>query len=142
MANLPIHDDDIVWDGDVPRPKVARKLSRDTMNELARCSLSLPYQGIWDSESQRYVIPDPLYVGKSVGEVLLLQMASDAINGNEKARTELLDRVMGKPKQSVDATVTTMTFNDFLEMSAMEAGDIIDVESQHDTDVLNDIEGV
>lgn len=142
MANLPIHDDDIVWDGDVPRPKLARKLSRDSMNELARCSLSLPYQGIWDSESQRYVIPDPLYIGKSVGEVLLLQMANDAVNGNEKARTELLDRVMGKPKQSVDATVATLDFNKFLELSAEGAFDLLDVEAQYDTDTLNEIEGV
>lgn len=142
MANLPIHDDDIVWDGDVPRPKLARKLSRDSMNELARCALSLPYQGIWDSESQRYVIPDPLYIGKSVGEVLLLQMANDAVNGNEKARTELLDRTMGKPKQSVDATVATLDFNKFLEMSAAGTFDLLDVEAQYDTDTLNEIEGV
>jgi len=132
-----IANDEIVWDGDIPRLKHSRKLTRDSMNALAQCALSLPYVGVWDSELQQHIIPDPSFYGKSIGEVLLLQLANEAINGDAKARTEMLDRTMGKPKQSVDATVTTMTFNDFLEASAMDS--IIDISSDYDYDY---IEGV
>ena len=77
-----------------------------------------------------YTGDDPRFVGKSRLEATLLSLADDAPH-DPGARTELLDRVMGKPKQRVDSTNVNITLSGFLQQVAeKEKGEVVDVEFQ------------
>lgn len=73
---------------------------------------------------------DPRFQGKSRLEATLLSLADDAPH-DPQARTELLDRVMGKPKQRVDNTNVNITLSGFLQQVAeKEKGEVVDAEFQ------------
>lgn len=77
-----------------------------------------------------YAGDDPRFKGKSRLEATLLSLADDAPH-DPQARTELLDRVMGKPRQRVDATSVNVTLSGFLQQvaEAEKAGEkVVDAE--------------
>ena len=81
---------------------------------------------------------DPRFVGKSRLEATLLSLADDAPHDPE-ARKELLDRVMGKPKQRVDATNVNITLSGFLQQidsAEAEVVDVIDVTPDEDEEEM------
>lgn len=59
------------------------------------------------------------YLGKTRLEVAVLSLAK-ASEYDSSARTEFLDRAMGKPKQRVDSTSVTVNLTDFLHQLAEE----------------------
>ena len=61
----------------------------------------------------------PEFVGKTRMEVAVLSLGQDSAT-DPKARTEFLDRIMGKPKQKTEALVTTLNLNDYLLRLAEE----------------------
>lgn len=66
-----------------------------------------------------YIGQDERFIGKTKLEAAVLSLA-DAATVYESARTEFLDRVMGKPKQRVDSTTITMDLTSFLRQLAEE----------------------
>ncbi len=104
----------IVWGADgLPRPSSAPSLSPASISELATVALSLPYK------------PDPLvpseaeeFEGMTNAEVMIVKLARSAAGGNMAATTELLDRVLGRPKQSVESKTMSMTYADVLKEKA------------------------
>jgi hypothetical protein len=99
------------WDGDTPFLTCApERLSKDpqaSIPDLLRKVLDMPYQG-----------DNPAYEGLSFGEALVISMARDAADGSGDARDAILDRLLGKPKQSIESVQITATLNDFLDSVA------------------------
>jgi hypothetical protein len=81
---------------------------------------------------------DPRFQGKSRLEATLLSLADDAPHDPE-ARKELLDRVMGKPRQRVDSTNVNITLSGFLQeidSMEMETATVIDVTPEEDEEEM------
>lgn len=62
---------------------------------------------------------DPDYEGKTRLEAAVLSLAQDSAT-SPQARTEFLDRIMGKPKLKTESVVTTLNLNDYLTQLAAE----------------------
>ena len=82
-------------------------VGRDT--DLSKCAESCLETIVRDE----YRGEDPRFQGMSRLEATLLSLAEDAPH-DPQARTELLDRVMGKPRQKVDTTSVNLTLTGFL----------------------------
>lgn len=75
----------------------------------------------------KYTGDDVRFKGKSRLTVALETLAEDS-STDPKARTEFLDRVMGKPKQRVDQTNVNVNLVGWLGQLAEQDGQIIDAE--------------
>jgi hypothetical protein len=62
---------------------------------------------------EEYSGNDPRFVGKTNLEATMWSLVLDAPH-DPQARTELLDRAMGKPRQKVDTTSVNLTLSGFL----------------------------
>lgn len=104
-----------MWDANgVPVPSSAPLLSKQNVEDLAVAALSLPYVG------------DPLglypeFDGMTNAEVMLVKLARQAADGSMDATEILLDRVLGRPKQSVESKTFRMTYEDLLREKAAAA---------------------
>lgn len=99
------------WENGIPYLVSApERLSSDPaalIPELLRKVLDLPYQG-----------DNPAYKNLSYGEAMVISMARAAADGSGDARDAILDRLLGKPKQSIESVQITATLNDFLDSVA------------------------
>lgn len=77
--------------------------------------------------SDKYTGDDPRFQGKTRLEAAVLSLAEDAPH-DPQARTEFLDRVMGKPRQRVDSTNLNVTLSGFLEQLAEEESETVEAQ--------------
>jgi hypothetical protein len=70
---------------------------------------------------------DPRFIGKTNLEATILSLVHDAPH-DPQARTELLDRAMGKPRQKVDTTSVNLTLSGFLREVAEKEKAVPDEE--------------
>jgi len=132
----------IVWGPDgVPRPSSTITVSKQGIEDLAAVALSLPYKiaeippDLPDKEHKAAVLrqeEEMEFEGMTNVEVMLVKLARSAAAGDPEATGMLLDRVLGRPKQSVESKSMTMTYADVLKEKASRAGaasksDVIDV---------------
>lgn len=122
----------LVWKDGMPVVTGAPvRLSRDpsvSVPELLRACLDLPYDG-----------PDPSLAGRTLGEAMIVNLTRQAASGDHDARTTILDRILGKPKQSIESVTLSGDLNDFLDKVAKET--IIDTVPEYvDTPVDNSVE--
>lgn len=103
----------IEWVNGVPEP-VYKNINPSSVKQLAITALSLPYQGEYVPELDVMYI-DPRFEGMSNAEVMWIRMAEKASTGDLKAAEMILDRVLGKPKQSVENATMTMNYTEFLD---------------------------
>ena len=103
----------IEWVNGVPEA-VYKNITPTSVKQLANTALSLPYQGEYIAELDTNVI-EPRFAGMSNAEVMWVKMAEKAANGDLKAAEMILDRVLGKPKQSVESATMTMNYTEFLD---------------------------
>lgn len=119
----------------IPHPVEARvKIRKETVSALLPAALSMPYEPIKvpfidvdgrptgeliipESEF-RYRNPDGTWMSKA--EVGAMRLADGFARGEEKPTAQVLDRILGKPKQEVATTNTNMTFQDWLAIKAQE----------------------
>jgi hypothetical protein len=137
----------IVWGPDgVPRPSSVPTISRQGIEDLAAVALSLPYKipevplNLPDKERQEAVArreAEMEFDGMTNAEVMIVKLARSAASGDPEATSMLLDRVLGRPKQSVESKSMTMTYADVLKEKAAraQAFDVV-VESARDSDGL------
>lgn len=104
----------IQWVQGVPEP-VYRNITPKSVKELATTALSMPYVGVYDEELGMHVI-EPEFEGMSNAEVMWVKVARKAADGELEATKIILDRVLGKPKQSIESTTMSLTYPEFLEM--------------------------
>lgn len=69
--------------------------------------------------TDQYDGDDKTFEGKTRIEAAVLSLAQDS-TVDPRARTEFLDRIMGKPKIKTEALVTTLNLNDYLTQLAAE----------------------
>lgn len=77
----------------------------------------MPYQGEYNEELDMYII-EPRFEGMTNAEVMWIRTAEKAASGDLAATNLILDRVLGKPKQSVESMSMSMSYPEFLEFLA------------------------
>ena len=104
----------ITWVNGVPEPTTVKIVNPQSVKKLAQVAASFPYQGEWDEELETYIV-EPRFKGMSNIEVMWIRLAEKAANGDTGAMNMMFDRILGKPKQSVETASVSMTYQDFLE---------------------------
>lgn len=139
----------IVWGPDgIPRPSSVPTLTPQGIGDLAAVALSLPYKipevplNLPDKEHQEAVArreDEMEFEGMTNAEVMIIKLARAAASGDQEATTMMLDRVLGRPKQSVESKSMTMTYADVLKEKAARAAVVDAVCAQI---VEGDLEGL
>lgn len=98
----------------LPVPTSVPTISKQALTQLADVALSLPYT-------------DPLgidkeFEGMTNAEVMMIRLARRAAGGDMAAAESLLDRVLGRPKQSVESKSLRLSYEDFIKERAAAAG--------------------
>jgi hypothetical protein len=105
----------IEWHNNLPRVVGKEVLTKQALNDLNECALTLDYNPI-RSEDTGEILPSELrFVGKMNAEVAAIKRAEAAAQGDDDIYERVLDRVLGKPKQSVETKSMTMTYQDYLD---------------------------
>jgi hypothetical protein len=118
----------IVWGPDgVPRPASTPVLSPKNLEDLATTALSLPFV------SDPLSLSDKEFEGMTNAEVMLVRLARAAAGGSQAATEAMLDRVLGRPKQSLESKSMTMTYADVLREKADRAA----AETKRQEDVVD-----
>jgi len=97
----------IVWENNVPRCVDRDVFPATEIKSVTEAILAEPFYdplGIW-----------PEYEGMSKGEVVLRQLIHAATRGDRDATKELLDRLVGRPKQQIESKRLTMSYQDYLD---------------------------
>lgn len=116
----------VVWGADgLPAPATVPLLSKPQIDALAAAALSLPYSPVPPSEAlpkeqyevafNQYLAECAEFEGMTNAEVMYVRLARKAAEGDKEATTVLLDRVLGKPKQSVESKSMKLTYEDYLQ---------------------------
>lgn len=114
----------IQWDENGnPVPISQPVLAKKQIQDLGAAVMSMPYQDPLGLE--------PEFDGMTNAEVIYIRLARDAADGDHEARKELLDRVLGKPKQTSEVKKLDLTYQDFVDELARKAGKAADVEGEN-----------
>lgn len=119
-SNAPISATSIQWVNGMPEP-VVKHITPSSVKQLASTALSMPYQGEYNAELDIFVV-EPRFSGMTNAEVMWIKIAEKAATGDLSAVNIILDRVLGKPKQSVESMSMSMTYPEFLEHLAKQEG--------------------
>ena len=109
----------ITWINGVPEPTYGKIVNLQSVKKLAQVAASLPYEGEWDEELEMYIL-EPRFKGMSNIEVMWIRLAEKAANGDMGAMSMMFDRLLGKPKQSVETASVSMTYQEFLKELAKQ----------------------
>lgn len=154
-----------------PRPVSAKPTNKRTISELLPAALATQYEpkyvpklryfvnerGLWEQETQRdpqtgkiiyEMDPSDLRFRNGDGtwmtkaEVGALLLAEAYARGEEKAQNQVLDRILGKPKQEMEVTQTKLTFMDWLkirrgDLDAQEAPQVTIAPAQLPPQLVN-----
>ncbi len=124
----------IIWTPEgVPMPSSSPLLSKQNIEDLATTALSLPYTG---GEEE--------FASMTNAEVMLVRLARAAAGGDQSAAEALMDRVLGRPKQSVESKSFRMTYEDLLKEKAAAAqrAETVEVQIVRDDKPFGDLEGL
>ena len=119
-SNVPIRTTAIQWVNGVPEP-IVKHITPTSVKALATTALSMPYQGEYNAELDMYII-EPRFANMTNAEVMWIRTAEKAAAGDLAATNLILDRILGKPKQSVESMSMSMTYPEFLEHLAKQVG--------------------
>ena len=115
---------ELLWQDGMPylasAPVRVSNNPQEALPELLRKVLDLPYDG-----------SDSTLAGLSNAEAIAVQVARSAANGDLNATQMLFDRLLGRPKQSIETVSLTGDLNTFLDQVA-EATKIETIEVEAD----------
>ncbi len=97
----------IRWEGNIPVTESRDVFPVAELKNVTEAILAEPFEdplGIW-----------PEYIGLSKGEVVLRQLIGRATCGDKDATKELLDRLVGRPKQQIESKKLSMTYQEYLD---------------------------
>jgi hypothetical protein len=107
MAPAIINRRMIAWGPDgLPIPVSTPLISKVQIEALASTALSLPFHDP--------LCLEPEFEGMTNVEVMMVKMARKAAGGDLAVASELLDRVLGRPKQSMESKSLNLSYEDFL----------------------------
>jgi len=113
----------ITWVNGKPIPTYSDPLNKQQMSDLLTAMLSTEYQGELDPQTGEPCNVDTRFMGMTHAEVMAFRLVEKAAQGHDKSITEILDRILGKPKQSVESVGVRMDYRDYLnELSRNENG--------------------
>jgi len=122
----------MVWGADgLPVPSSSPLITKPQLEALAGAAMSLPYV-------------DPLgldggeFDGLTNAEVMMIRMARKAAEGDLAVASELLDRVLGRPKQSVESKSIRMSYEDVLKEMARQQQGFSDIPPSSDAAAADD----
>lgn len=104
---------EIEWREGIPYlTKAPTRISEQPENNLRlllrRC-LDLPYDGL-----------NPALAGLSQGEAMMVQLMRQAADGDSDARTQIIDRILGRPQQNIKSLNLSGDINEFLDRVAAD----------------------
>jgi len=110
------------WHDGVPVPVQQAVINKQVLADQLVTMLSLPYKGkaIANDLGQTEFIPDPTYEGLTNAQVMLAKLVEGASAGSLEHTRELLDRLLGKPKQHVESVNMQLTYEDYLDQLAKQ----------------------
>jgi len=100
----------IEWVNGIPVPKTERILNEANVKDIVKAASSMEFT---QDDDLSGIYPE-LY-GLSYMEAATIQLARQAAMGDQKAIDMLLDRNIGKPKQTNENKNMNMTYQDFLD---------------------------
>lgn len=114
----------------LPVPASAPMLSEAQLGAMPLTAASLPYETkprehLTIKEKEEYLKSEKQYEGLSNGEVMVIKMAKEAADGNTRTTEIVLDRVLGKPKQTSEIKTMHFTYEDFLKEKAKKENEKI-----------------
>ena len=141
----------ITWGRDgLPVPTNVPLLSKPGIENLAVVAASLPYKvpdlvlppapavDASKMDAERYELEKARLIaeheaelefdGLTNAEVMFIKIARRAASGDSAAENTLLDRMLGKPKQSVESKNLNLTYEDLLREKAARGSEVIDVK--------------
>jgi len=117
-ASLPatIHRRLIIWNKDgTPVPATVPVLAKSQIEDLALAVISLPYEDPLGLE--------PEFEGMTIAEVMFIRRARKAARGDPHATDALIDRILGRPKQSAEVKTMRVSYEDYLKEQAAKLKD-------------------
>lgn len=103
----------IEWQDGVPClvsvPVRISEKPENALRALLRKCLDLPYDG-----------SDPSLRELSQGEAMVVSMTRQAADGDNDARTSIIDRLLGRPQQNIKSVSLSGDLNEFLDKIAAE----------------------
>ena len=102
----------IKWVNGVPQPAYREIISRESVGDLPLVTLSLPYER---TPSEIIDDIDKDLEGLTNAEVIMIRITRQAAHGDQDAVKILLDRILGKPKQSIETKTLALNYQDYLE---------------------------
>lgn len=102
---------------------------REILPSLLRLALDLPYSGL-----------DPTLQGLTNAEAMVISHARKAAEGDQYSTDMILDRVVGKPPQTIKSVALTGDINDFLDrVAAQEFKTTVEVVVQTPAEQVEDL---
>lgn len=111
----------MVWENGNYIKKHRIAMRKEDVQELKLHAAQQMYIGDWDPVAQDYIV-DERYVGMTKIEVAQHKQMDAAARGDFQALDKIEDRILGKPKQQVEAVQISATLEDFLEKVAQKEG--------------------
>ncbi len=111
------YDSFVVWKDGEPEVKFREMLTKNVAAELPLAAVSSPYKR---TEKEIFLGIDSEFEGKSNIEVMNIRLARKAAAGDMDAIKLLNDRILGKPKQQIESTRVSMTYQDYLDQITEE----------------------
>lgn len=115
----------IDWEDGMPILKYRNVVKKEAIEELTRHAMSQQYEGDWDPRLQCY-IEDPRFKGMTKAEVMRHKLIDKAAKGDIEAIKLIDERLLGKPKQSVESKNLNIGYEDYLMELARQEGLIPD----------------
>lgn len=123
------------WSEGMPTPRGRRPMAKEQVQQIHHAAAALPYRGEWSPEQQAWII-DPKYEGKTMVEVAIIRRFEAAAAGDANAYKDVMDRVLGKPKQALESVNMNLSYTEMLDMlddsGWREIPQTLDVEAQED----------
>jgi len=111
----------IDWEDGMPVLKYRNVVKKEAIEELTRHAMSQAYEGEWEPLLQCY-IEDPRFKGMMKAEVMRHKLIDKATKGDIDAIKLIDERLLGKPKQSVESKNMHITYEDYLMELAKQEG--------------------
>lgn len=102
------------WVNGVPVLRCRESYTKPVMNAVTHNVMALPFRARTDSDG-RTLEEDAEYIGLTIGEAMMARQARAASYGDFEATQFFADRIMGKPKQSVESLTVHGTFQEYLD---------------------------
>jgi hypothetical protein len=95
------------------------EVSRQLIEDYGVTALSSPYSGFRNPETGMMEV-EPEYFGMTNYEVIWLRMAQMAAQGSLDHAKYVMDRTIGRPKQSIESTNININYENFLDRLVQE----------------------